>query len=98
MLKVKNGSGPSCIKEIFDYTLNRYNLRNNDFNIPRFNKAFIFSNSLKELARRNSAPLRVPPLNRTLRYDLLENTVCLNLGRPLQTRDPAATNFPLGPI
>ena len=52
MLKVKNGLGPSFIKEIFDSTLNSYNLKNNDFNIPRFNKAFIFSDSLQELAQR----------------------------------------------
>ena len=52
MLKVKNGLGPSCIKEIFDSTPNSYNLRNNDFIIPRFNTAFIVSYSLQELAQR----------------------------------------------
>ena len=46
------GLGPSCIKEIFDSTPNSYNLRNNDFIIPRFNTAFIVSYSLQELAQR----------------------------------------------
>ena len=52
MLKVKNGLEPSCFKEIFDSTPYSYNLRNNDFNIPRFNTAFVVSNSLQELAQR----------------------------------------------
>ena len=50
MLKVKNGLQPSCFKEIFDSTPSSYNLRNNDSNIPRFNTAFVVSNSLPRIS------------------------------------------------
>ena len=47
MYKVKNGLMPSYITEIFNTTPKRYNLRNADFNIPRFRIVHYGKHSLR---------------------------------------------------
>ena len=47
MYKVKNGLVPTYIKEIFNTAPKRYNLRNADFNIPRFRTAHHGKHSLR---------------------------------------------------
>ena len=43
MYKVKNDLVPSYISEIFTRKSTRYNLRNSDFEIPRFNTIYIYA-------------------------------------------------------
>ena len=48
MFKVKNGLVPSYIREIFDSAAPKgYNLRNTDFNIPRYNSVHYGKHSLR---------------------------------------------------
>ena len=47
MYKVKNGLVPTYITEIFNTAPKRYNLRNADFNIPRFRTVHYGKHSLR---------------------------------------------------
>ena len=49
MYKVKNGLTPSSLAEIFRFKTKAYNLRNSDFEIPRFETIRYGKNSIRYL-------------------------------------------------
>ena len=51
MYKIKNGLCPNYISRLFIFRSNQYNLRNNDFEVPRVNTTGYGKHSVRYLGR-----------------------------------------------